>query len=272
MVGPAATGEAGVPGLVAPCRPRIRGGAVGAEPRRPGRPVLSPATPAQEPQPTPEDVGRAVDPLDPTTGDVMTRLSLDRHQRAGDRDPIRAMKDACARVGSTDPGDVRTIASLHAEMIINYYQDVRRQAQQSFVAALVAATVGTFFFLYAALWPMALSGATLPAKSISLVAGTLIQIISAINFYLYARASRQFATFHICLERMNRFLLANSLCENICSENLKDSTRVDLVGRIANAPLLEMEIGDPGRGHGPQKPRGRPRPAAQVSTTENSKK
>jgi hypothetical protein len=43
--------------------------------------------------------------------------------------------------------------------------------------------------------------------SLGVTAGSLIQVISGINFYLYARAARQFAAFHVCLERTNRFIL-----------------------------------------------------------------
>jgi hypothetical protein len=160
-------------------------------------------------------------------------------------DPISALRIACEEVAKTQPGDVQTIASLHTGMILDYYRDVRRQAQQSFIAALVAASIGTLFFLYA-LWPMAhAEGGT--ASRVGLIAGGLIQVISAINFYLYSRASRQFAVFHICLERTNRFLLANSLCENLVCKDYKDKTRMELIDLIAKAPMLTVEMMTPAR-------------------------
>jgi hypothetical protein len=173
--------------------------------------------------------------------------SNDSTQRMETGDPIQDLKATCEEVANTAPSDVRKIASLHSKMILSYYQDVRRQAQQSFISALVAAIVGTFFFLYA-LWQMTSEGVH-PPIPISLIAGTVIQVISAINFYLYARASRQFASFHICLERTNRFLLAHSMCENLICADRKDGTRVELIQLIANAPMLTMEMVSPGQRH-----------------------
>src|SRR5262245_13200644 len=74
-----------------------------------------------------------------------------------ERDPLKALRTACEEVAKVEPGDVQRIAALHASMILDYYRDVRRQAQQSFIAALVAAVVGTLFFL-GAIWPMTNSG------------------------------------------------------------------------------------------------------------------
>src|SRR5262249_40602764 len=70
-------------------------------------------------------------------------------------DPIKTLQSLCQEVAKAAPGDVQQIASLHNSMILSYYQDVRRQAQQSFIAALVLASIATMFYLYAILWPMA---------------------------------------------------------------------------------------------------------------------
>ncbi len=79
-------------------------------------------------------------------------------------------------------------------------------------------------------------------SKLSLVAGVNIQVFSAIGFYLYAKTSQQFASFHVCLERANRFLLANTMCDEIEDTNKKDDMRTTLIGIIARAPLLSFDV------------------------------
>ena len=108
--------------------------------------------------------------------------------------PIRQMLSDCQQIGNTAPDDAHKIGSPLQEMILKYYADVRLQAQQSFLAALVVACIGMLFFIYA-IWRGISSDGTLQA-SLGALAGTLIQVISGINFYHYARAARQFGAFH----------------------------------------------------------------------------
>lgn len=152
--------------------------------------------------------------------------------------PIEALKSQCHEIATTKSNDTQKIASLLTEMILNYYQDVRSQAQQSFWCALGAAVVGTAFFVYAAHQGMQ-SG--FKEAYIGLIAGALVQVISGISFYLYSKTARQFSTFHVCLERTNRFLLANTLCENLNAVDRKDTMREELIKTVATAPMLTLE-------------------------------
>jgi hypothetical protein len=153
--------------------------------------------------------------------------------------PIRQMLRDCEQIGNTAPDDTHRIGSLLQEMILKYYADVRLQAQQSFIAALVVACFGMLFFIYA-IWQGMYSNGMLQA-SLGVIAGSLIQVISGINFYLYARAARQFGAFHVCLERTNRFILANSMCEKL-SPPARDEMRVELTRLVATAPMLTLDV------------------------------
>jgi hypothetical protein len=155
--------------------------------------------------------------------------------------PLQQLKAECEELARTRPGDTHKMASLHQQMSLNYYQDVRRQAQQSFYSALVAAIVGTLFFLYAAWYMLPRDGSTSSNAYISLIAGALVQVISAINFYLYSKTAHQFSGFHVCLERTNRYLLVNTLCENLSDEH-KDDMRMEIIRVIANAPMLTSDV------------------------------
>ncbi len=151
----------------------------------------------------------------------------------------------CEEIAHTEPGNTQRMASLLSQMSLSYFQDVRMQAQQSFYSALVAAAVGTSFFIYATWLTMNRERADM--AHISLIAGGLTQVISAINFYLYARAARQFSSFHICLERMNRFLLGNTLCENLSDVVKRDKMRGELIRVVAHAPMLMLDAMDGAR-------------------------
>jgi hypothetical protein len=152
---------------------------------------------------------------------------------------IRGMLNDCMLIRKAASDDIQTIATHMQEMILKYYADVRRQAQQSFVAALGVALVGMLFFVFA-IWRGMSSDGTQQA-SLGVIAGTLVQVISGINFYLYARAARQFGAFHVCLERTNRFLLANTMCEKL-SAPARDEMRAELTRLVATAPMLTLDL------------------------------
>ena len=159
--------------------------------------------------------------------------------------PIQDIENICMVLGKVKPANINKVASLHSRMILDYYQDVRMQAQQSFHWALIWAGIGLCFFIYAVIaWIMhqSLSSSIPMGSVIGVIAGTLVQVISGINFKLYSQAARQFASFHICLERINRFLLSNTLCENLVSEANKDKMRQKLIWLIANAPALRFSV------------------------------
>jgi len=155
--------------------------------------------------------------------------------------PLHKLWAKCEELALTNPKDTQQMASLLQQMSLNYYQDVRRQAQQSFYGALAAAIIGMLFFLYAALHMIPNSANPSSRAYISLIAGGLVEVISATYFYLYAKAVNQFAGFHVCLERTNRFLLVNTLCENLGDKH-KDEMRMELIKVIANAPMLTPDI------------------------------
>ena len=148
------------------------------------------------------------------------------------------MDKTCESIASVNVGETHKLASKLWDLSINYFKDVRRQAQQSFYSALGAGIVGTTFFFLALYLMM---NGQVPFSRLSLIAGMMIQVISAINFYLYAKTSKQFSTFHVCLERANRFLLANTICENLDTER-KHEMRQELIRIIATAPLLSFDL------------------------------
>ncbi len=164
--------------------------------------------------------------MSPDNGHVLSTPSLDE------------IRKNCEAVATADPSDTQKVASVLLEMSLNYYEHVRREARQSFYSALGAAVVGTCFFIVGAGFFLGLNG---EKAKISLIAGALVQVISGINFYLYGKSARQFAMFHVCLERMNRFLVANSICTNLESAVKRDEARAELVHIMAEAQMLSID-------------------------------
>jgi hypothetical protein len=142
----------------------------------------------------------------------------------------------CGETFEINPNDIRKTAALLIATSLGYYADIQKQAKQSFYWATGFAAIGTIFIIASAMFFMFTKG---NLANISLIGGALIQFIAAVNFYLYRQTSKQFAGFHICLERMDRYLLANSFCETLTVK--KDECRQKMIEIMANAPMLTLE-------------------------------
>jgi hypothetical protein len=142
-------------------------------------------------------------------------------------------------VKSADVSDTKEVAARFLALTYRYHHNVLGQAGASFRWALVAAGIG-LFFLVAAMSIFLLEHWANIAM-VSFISGALVEVISAINFVLYARASRQFASFHFYLDRTHRYLIANSVCSNIADQKSRDKARSELVREIMKTSELTME-------------------------------
>jgi len=146
------------------------------------------------------------------------------------------------RLSKADPSNVQQIAASQIELLSNYHQEVLNQAKKSFFWALVAAGAGFFFFLGTLLfiiYPKE-EGKRTEIAVVSTIGGVLIEVISAINFYLYGKASSQMADFQQRLDRTQRFLLANSICEGLEGE-VKQKSRSELIQAIAGITPIQKD-------------------------------
>jgi hypothetical protein len=151
-----------------------------------------------------------------------------------------------------DNGKMGDIVAKHEKLILQYYEDVQRQAKQSFNSAKFVAQIGFWVLIvtltYALVFDalnrfqkvgLSMKGSSLTVAGVGVVSGILIESIAGINFWLYARGARQFSAFHICLERTHRYLLAYKIASEIKED--KDKTVASLVCIMANAPMITQD-------------------------------
>ena len=153
---------------------------------------------------------------------------------------------------AVDEGKMGGITAPHEELILEYYNDVHEHVIESFRSAKRVAWIGFSVLIGTLCYKLVVdllsrignigpptSNNWLTVSEFGLLSGTLIEFISAINFWLYARASKQFAAFHICLERTHRYLLTYLIAEQLNVN--KENTLRDLVGIMANAPMITRD-------------------------------
>ncbi len=146
------------------------------------------------------------------------------------------VRRAVQKISTVDPSKIQEIAAAQIELLSIYYNLVLEQARRSFKWALLAAIVGFVFFL--ASIGFLLLNQPQNVAVISLISGTLVEGISAINFYLYGQTSAQLSDFQVRLDNTQRFLLANSVCDSLEGE-YKQKARSELVKAIAG--ILEQK-------------------------------
>jgi hypothetical protein len=78
-----------------------------------------------------------------------------------------------------------------------------------------------------ALW----TGAALTAI-VPLLSGAIVEVVAGVVFYLYGKTTQQLSSFHSRLEVLQRYLLANSLCESLTGEE-RNRARAALIQEIS---------------------------------------
>jgi hypothetical protein len=152
--------------------------------------------------------------------------------------PLADIMAACAELARMDRVETHAIAALLQRIMLGYYADIRKQAQWSLYAAIIAMLLGTGLFV-AGLVDATRTGETGQVRY-WMIAGSIVVLVAAICFFSYARASRRLAGFYVGLERTNRFILADALCQQL-DESRRNVARQSLVDVVAQASMLTMD-------------------------------
>ncbi|XIA66807.1 hypothetical protein ACFIOY_13430 [Bradyrhizobium sp. TZ2] len=134
------------------------------------------------------------------------------------------IRDSIQRIGAADPANVQLIAASQLELLAGYHQIALAQSRRIFFWALVGSGVGLIFFVAAAL-------SALPA-GIAFFSGATVEIVAGIVFVLYGKATAQLSSFHSRLEVLQRYLLANSICEALDGDD-RNKARAALIQEIS---------------------------------------
>jgi hypothetical protein len=165
-------------------------------------------------------------------GESLTLSPLARAAGAGVAEKI--LGNAIQSVSTADPKDVQKVAASQLELLTAYHQVALAQSRRSFFWALIGSGVGLALFAVAV--RRSLDGPT-AASVVPLIAGAVVQVISGVVFYLYGQTSSQLSAFHGRLEVLQRYLLANSICESL--GEAEREARAALVGEISRAPRTD---------------------------------
>jgi hypothetical protein len=135
------------------------------------------------------------------------------------------------RLSKADPKNVQELAASQVQLLDVYHQIVLGQSRRSFWWALAGACSGLVFFM-AAIGFTILTGNAV-AASIPVISGAVIEVVSGVVFLLYGKATTQLSEFYNRLETLQRYLLANSICESLAT-NARDKARATLIAEISS--------------------------------------
>lgn len=131
--------------------------------------------------------------------------------------------------------NVQEIAATQIQLLKVYYNNTLKQSERSFAFALLAAAIALIFFMLS----IGLLLSQLP-ENIAIVTslgGALSGFVSAVNFYLYNKASIQLSEFYKGLNSTQDYLFAENTCDKL-DEPLKSHVRADLIRTLVGIPSL----------------------------------
>jgi hypothetical protein len=162
---------------------------------------------------------------------------------------VNSKSKTCDEIAvAVDTGRVGDIVAKHEKLILQYYEDVQKQAIDSFKAARTVAYIGFGVLIITWMYTLGLDiFSNLPifhgvpadhksAVKVGVISATLIEFIASVNFWLYSKASKQFGAFHVCLERTHRYLVAYKIGEETGSR--KEAVLEKLACIMASAPMI----------------------------------
>ncbi len=154
----------------------------------------------------------------------------------------QALQNAVERVAEANPKNIQEVAAAQVEIINAYYVNGLEQSKKSFFWSLIWGGIGSGFLL-GAITVLLFRQPTEIAYA-SGIGGVLVEMFAGTYLYLYKHASDQLATYRLALEKMQKILLANSMCEGLDTE-AKQSARIDLIRSVVTS-ATQLDISSPG--------------------------
>jgi hypothetical protein len=136
-------------------------------------------------------------------------------------------------IASTKTNDVQGSAASQIALLIGYHEMALEQSKRSFNWALLGAGIGLLFFVGAS--AISILQENTSGAFITVISGAVVEIVAGVVFYLYGKSTIQLGDFHGRLETLQRYLIANSICESLQGEG-RDKVRAELIREIAKVP------------------------------------
>jgi hypothetical protein len=138
------------------------------------------------------------------------------------------IRDSIQRIGAADAANVQLIAASQLELLAGYHQIALAQSRRIFFWALVGSGVGLIFFVAAVAF----------ALPIAFLSGATVEIVAGIVFVLSGKTTAQLSSFQSRLEVLQRYLLANSLCEALDGDD-RNKARAALIKEISRPGVVQ---------------------------------
>lgn len=129
-----------------------------------------------------------------------------------------------------NPQSIFKVAEAQMGLVNKYYKASLERSRHSFRFAVIGGSIGICFFI-ASLTLLAFLKADTAAVA-GVICGAFVELITAVNLYLYGQATAQMTAFLDYLDNTQKVLLADSICEKIKGEELKQKTQAALVESI----------------------------------------
>jgi hypothetical protein len=141
-------------------------------------------------------------------------------------------KAAIEAIQQADPTNFQQIASTTIELSNSYYTSVRMQSAESFKWSRIISGVGFFFFLAAIIFLIfELGNVSYLGATISAVGGVLVEVYAGLIQWQGKQTVDQAKDYHIRLDRIQRFIIANSACESL-NDSEKQQTRSEIIRKL----------------------------------------
>ena len=134
------------------------------------------------------------------------------------------------RLSKAAPSNVQEVAASQLQLMAVYHEMALAQSRRSFFWALIGAGAGLIFFIVAVCFVIQTGDAV--TAVIPAISGAVVEVVAGIVFFLYSKATVQLWEFHSRLDALQRYLLANSICEGLEGEDRKKA-RAELIREIA---------------------------------------
>jgi hypothetical protein len=135
----------------------------------------------------------------------------------------------------SDPTNYQEIAASQLKLANSYFTSVRVQSSDSFLWSRITSGIGFIFFLAAIVFlVIELGNVSYFGAAVSAIGGVLVEVYAGLIQWQGKQAADQAKEYHIRLDRIQRFIIANSACEGL-NDAEKQLKRSEIISKLAES-------------------------------------